>query len=51
MLTLGAIARRMNSMFYNGPAMVSTGSGVRVIALGNVEAVGLGEPGRRRQKM
>ena len=35
---------------YDGPAMVSTGQRVRIVALGNVEAVGLGEPGRRRQK-
>ena len=37
------VARLQSLKFlYDGPVMVSTGSGVRVVALGNVEAVRIG---------
>jgi hypothetical protein len=39
----------MVSVLYNGPAMVSTGSGVRVVALGNVEAVRIGDSRSKTQ--
>jgi hypothetical protein len=40
----------VGKFLYDGPAMVSTGQRVGIMALGKVEAVGLGEPGRRQQK-
>jgi hypothetical protein len=40
MVTL--ILKGGSSVFYNGPVMVSTGQRVRIVALGNVEAVRVG---------
>jgi hypothetical protein len=39
-----------DEFLYDGPVMVSTGQQVRVMALGNVEAVGLGNPAEEAQQ-